>query len=136
MADTNNEATSPAPAALVVKGIPVGVPVPVDAELDPTSDNPVSNKAVCEKFDEVENTLSEKATINVTTATVSTSALGLAATSIPITSKIISVRQRSFTNGAVIPYNNGSTWALKCFYVTDWSAIANTNVIVDIYTIS
>lgn len=50
MADTNNEATSPAPAALIIHGIPVGVPVPVDAELDPDSDNPVSNKAVSEKF--------------------------------------------------------------------------------------
>lgn len=50
MADTNNEATSPAPAALVVHGIPVGVPVPVDAELDPDSDNPVNNKAVCSAF--------------------------------------------------------------------------------------
>jgi len=53
MADTNNEATSPAPAALIVKGIPVGVPVPVDAELDPTSDNPVSNAAVCGGLDDI-----------------------------------------------------------------------------------
>jgi len=56
MADTNNE-TSPAASALVVKGIHVGSPVPVDAELDSTSDNPVSNKAVCNKFDDLDKRL-------------------------------------------------------------------------------
>lgn len=85
---------------------------------------------------DVENVLSGKAAVSVITATISTSALGIAGTAIPLASKIILVRQRSFSNGAVIPYNNGSTWALKCYYVTDWSPIANTNVIVDIYTIS
>lgn len=85
---------------------------------------------------DLETALSGKATVSVTTATISTSAFGVAGTSIPLSSKIILVRQRSFSNGAVIPYNNGSTWGLKCYYVTDWSPIANTNVIVDIYTIS
>lgn len=79
MADTNNEATSPAPAALIIHGIPVGVPVPVDAELDPTSDNPVSNAAVCEKFDAINTHLSNKA------AKVWTEAGAIGAMNTPVT---------------------------------------------------
>lgn len=82
------------------------------------------------------NSLSGKATISVQSGTITTSALGIAGTAISLDTNIILVRQRSFGNGAVIPYNNGDTWALKCFYVTDWTPIANTNVLVDIYTIS
>lgn len=65
MADTNNEATSPAPAALIVKGIPVGVPVPVDAELDPDSPNPVSNEAVCDLLENKLLSLVKIASTNV-----------------------------------------------------------------------
>ena len=59
MPDENNQ-TSPAPAALVVRNIPVGVPVPVDAELDPDSDNPVNNAAVCGMFEQQDEAIDGK----------------------------------------------------------------------------